>query len=434
MNDQYGRTAERNRRGQARYSWGSFGNSASDDEVIQNSSLWRVASLPVLLLLFTLACGREPGIIVNIATWPDGVERIRVRPTIGDTVGTDIYVNKDQTRFVVRVPASSQGAVDLDAIGLDLTGCKRATGSLTEPVPGNLSRFVERTIVLSALTFPVCVFAHGTPFPVGKTPDAVAVGDLNGDLLSDIVVANAGSDSVSVLLGGAQEVVPSPTLLKFALGSGPDAVAVGYFNGDLKLDLAVALGNSNTIGVLLGDGMGGFAPPVSVLVGKNPTAVAVGDFNGDMKSDLVVTNLSDSTVSVVLGDGNGGFSVASTLPVGAGPYIVAVGDLNGDLNPDLAIANSYGSTVSVLLGNGFGRFSSATPFSVGKAPKSVVIGDFNGDMKPDLAVANFTSSNVSVLLGNGVGDFSEPTNFLVGAAPYPDVNPYSVAIGDVNGV
>ena len=434
MTDQYGRTAERSRLGQARFSWRwSLRISGPDDDATQNSSLWRVAWLPVLLLLFTLACGREPGIIVNIAEWPAGVERIRVKTTIEGTAGTDIFLAKDQTRFAVRVPASSQGTVHLVAEGLDATDCKLATGSLTEPVPSNLSRFVERTIVLSALTFPVCLFAHGTVFKVGTTPGAVAVGDFNGDLLSDIVVANSGSDSVSVLLGGAEEVVLSPTLLKFAVGSAPDAVAVGYFNGDLKLDLAVALGNSNTVGVLLGDGVGGFAPPVSVIVGKNPSSVAVGDFNGDMKSDLVVTNLSEGTVSVVLGDGNGGFSVDSTLPVGSGPYIVAVGDLNGDMKPDLAVVNGYGSTVSVLLGNGFGRFSSATPFSVGKAPKSVVIEDFSGDMKPDLAVANFTSSNVSVLLGNGVGDFSEPTNFLVGKAPYPDVNPSSVAIGDFDG-
>jgi hypothetical protein len=388
------------------------------------------------LLLFALAalvgCDREPGIIVNIEAWPDGIERIRVRTTVEDTLGTDFFLAKDQTRFAVRVPAGSRGMMEIDAAGMDSMGCKLATGMLSEPVPDSINRFVERTMVLSNLPSHICVFGHSMQVPVGMKPDAVAVGDFNGDTLSDIAVANSGSDTVSVLLGDTANGIVSAPLLMLPVGSGPDAVAAGDFNGDKKLDLAIALSDIQAVHVLLGDGMGGFVFTASLLVGRNPSAVVVGDFNRDMKLDLAVANVGGSSISVLLGDGGGGFGPANNLGAGFGPSALAVGDLNGDTKPDLVVTNSYTSTVSVLLGNGLGGFSLATPFSVGTHPKSVAIADFNGDLKPDLAVANFTSSDVSVLLGNGVGDFGMAPNTPF-ALPFTfGLNPYSLAVGDFN--
>ena len=103
----------------------------------------------------------------GVARWG---QRIRVRTTLEGTVGTDISLNKDQTRFAVRLPADSQGTVRFDAIGLDLMGCKLAKRSLTEKVPDNISRFVELPLVLSLLSFHVCVLEPATNFAVGARP------------------------------------------------------------------------------------------------------------------------------------------------------------------------------------------------------------------------------------------------------------------------
>jgi uncharacterized protein with LGFP repeats len=82
----------------------------------------------------------------------------------------------------------------------------------------------------------------------------------------------------------------------FSTGS-PQAVAVGDFNGDQKPDLAVANSGDNNVSVLLGDGKGGFAAAANFPAGNRPTSVAVGDFNGDQKPDLAVANAGGNNVS-----------------------------------------------------------------------------------------------------------------------------------------
>ena len=73
----------------------------------------------------------------------------------------------------------------------------------------------------------------------------------------------------------------------FATGANPSSVAVGDFNGDGKSDLVTADYGSDTASVLLGNGNGTFGPKQSFATGAGPYSVAVGDFNGDGVSDLV---------------------------------------------------------------------------------------------------------------------------------------------------
>ena len=129
--------------------------------------------------------------------------------------------------------------------------------------------------------------------------------------------------------------------LAFDTGVSPTAVAVGDFNGDGIPDLAVADSGvyptySGTVSILLGKGDGTFQAAVNYAAGRQPVSVAVGDFNGDGKLDLAVANYGDyfhgsgSGVSVLLGNGNGTFQPAQSFPAGINPTSVAVGDFNGD--------------------------------------------------------------------------------------------------------
>jgi hypothetical protein len=273
-------------------------------------------------------------------------------------------------------------------------------------------------------------FGPQSDFGAGAHPYSVAIGDLNGDGNTDLVVVNYESSSVSVLLGTGTGSFGAPSSL--AVGAYPYSVAIGDLDGDGHPDLAVANAGSNTVSVLLGTGNGSFGAPSSFAVGQDPTSVAIADLDGDGHPDLAVANYGSNTVSVLLGTGNGSFGAASSLAIGAypypvGPFSVAIGDLDGDGHPDLAVANLESNTVSVLLGTGNGSFDAPSSFAVGAGSSSVAIGDLNGDGHPDLAVANESSNTVSVLLGTGNGSFGAASSLAVGAEPV------SVAIGDLDG-
>ena len=89
----------------------------------------------------------------------------------------------------------------------------------------------------------------------------------------------------------------------------------------------------------------------SLGAGKDPYSVAVGDFNGDGALDLAVANNRSNTVSVLLGNGDGSFQAARNFFASRNPDFVAVGDFNGDSLPDLAVASGSSNTVSVLINN-----------------------------------------------------------------------------------
>ncbi len=273
---------------------------------------------------------------------------------------------------------------------------------------------------------------HPASIGVGSGPIAEAVGDFNGDSHLDLAVANSNDNTVGVLLGrGDGTFAPQVT---YPVGNSPQFVAVGDFNGDGHLDLAVANFSDDTVSVLLGNGDGTFAPQVTYPVGYGPIAIAVGDFNGDGHLDLAVANYVDATVSVLLGNGDGTFAPQVTYPVGINPSSIAVGDFNGDGHLDLVTANNNGynpngngNTVSVLLGNGDGTFAPQVTYSVGRRPNAIAVGDFNGDGHLDLAVANLDDTTVSVLMGNGDGTFAPQVTYPVGNSPS------SIAVGDFNG-
>src|SRR5439155_606696 len=109
--------------------------------------------------------------------------------------------------------------------------------------------------------------------------------------------------------------------------------------------------------ILLGTGTGSFGAATNFAVGTTPESVAVGDFNGDGKQDVATANTNSNNISILLGTATGSFGAATNFAVGTNPVSVVVGDFNGDGKQDLAVANGASNNVSILLGTTLGKWS-----------------------------------------------------------------------------
>jgi hypothetical protein len=308
-------------------------------------------------------------------------------------------------------------------------------GPFGTPYPTGTVQFIDQSAsnyVLDTETFYDTFYDQGafpkpTPFAAtGNQPFSIAPGDFNHDGIADLVVANSGSNTVSVLLGDGDATFKAQTT--YATGGGPYSVAVGDFNGDGNPDLAVANFTDNTVSVLLGNNDGTFQTQQIYAAGGGPNSVVVADLNGDGNLDLAVANSTDGTVSILLGKGDGSFDAQQTFATGNGPASIFVGDFNGDGVPDLAVANNGDNTVSVLLGVGDGTFHTQVPYATGENPISVTAADLLGNGVLDLAVANLSGDFLSILNGNGDGTFQAQTIQSTGEGPY------SVVTGSFSGL
>ena len=294
---------------------------------------------------------------------------------------------------------------------------------------------------------PAVAYASG-----GQTPVSVAVADMNGDGKSDIVVVNecasgtrcvSGNGSVGILLGNGDGTFQAATTYNSG-GFLAVSLAVSDFNGDGKLDVAVAhsYGANHTccmspaLGVLMGNGDGTFQPAV-MYGGGGQTSVVVGDVNGDHRPDLVVSrppsSPANSGVEILVGNGDGSFQPPVVYDSGSPfPYSLAITDLNGDGKLDLAVDHGVtnaglDSFVSILLGNGDGTFQAAVTYDSGvHAAISVAVSDVGGAGRVDLLLAG--NSGLGVLLGNGDGTFQPALTYGSGGSLAT-----SVVAADVNG-
>ena len=138
------------------------------------------------------------------------------------------------------------------------------------------------------------------------------------------ILAGCGSTS-----SGKQ--APSGSSNSYATGPEPYGIAVGDFNGDGKLDVAVTSMYSNNVTILLGKGDGTFtAAAASPATGKTPVGIVAGDFNGDGKLDLAVADEDSNSITILLGNGDGTFKQGATIATGGAPWGIAAGDFNGD--------------------------------------------------------------------------------------------------------
>jgi hypothetical protein len=278
------------------------------------------------------------------------------------------------------------------------------------------------------------------PLNEGASPYTMFIitGDFNNSGKLGLAVLNATDGFIPILLGNGDGTFTPSNAPAYSPGLGLNTLAAADFLGNGNLDLTVTASPNGPLNILLGCGDGAFNQAPIPGEGYLPTSsmAAVGDFNGDGKLDLAVTSAGytgpQDVVNIFLGNGDGTFTAAPTptFPTGTSPQAISVADVNGDGKLDLIIANNQGASVTILLGNGDGTFTPAagSPVTVGSGPYAIAVADLNGDGKLDLVTANLGDNTLSILLGNGDGTFT-PSGSPVAVGTEPS----SIAVGDFNG-
>jgi hypothetical protein len=269
----------------------------------------------------------------------------------------------------------------------------------------------------------------------GDDPLYLASAELTADHLPDLVSASNEDGTLTVFFHNANApgTFGAPVVLS---SPGASQVAIADMNGDGLADLVSA---DFSVSLFVQSSPGTFASPVSLYSG-GANWVAVGDLNGDGRPDIALT---DSVgVKVLIHTGAAGVTYAAPVSVFTqsidpgiiGANLIAIADVNGDGLNDLVITDPgpVGSppTVNILLqdANHHGTFLPAVsyPLDADSIPQSIVVADVNGDGKPDIVVGG--SSVVDVLLQS-----AGARGAFLAAEAYPVMNATEIAVADVNG-
>jgi len=226
-----------------------------------------------------------------------------------------------------------------------------------------------------------------TTVSTGGQPGGLAISDLNRDGQVDAILSDTGGPDVAVLLGNGNATFQA--VRTFASGSTFGGLDAGDVNGDGIPDVVMTnAGFSNypnhNLAVMLGNGDGTLAAPVTFAAGNGPESVAVSDVNGDGVADLLVSDYGDGTVGVILGGGNGNFTgqAYTIVPPGPTTYVVQklsqLGTNATGASPQAGLTvdgagNFYGTTQ-----NG-GAFGDGTIFRIAAGSSTITpLASFNG--------------------------------------------------------
>jgi hypothetical protein len=287
------------------------------------------------------------------------------------------------------------------------------------------------------------VFTPYTAIPTGSWPEAVAIGDVNGDGLKDVVMTtsyyfdtqNDGKLFVSLQGANGQLQAPVKYATQGTYPSPPQSVDIGDVNGDGKNDVVV--GNDRASIQIFLQGANGNLVPSAVHATQNSTIVKIGDLNGDGRLDVAGIGHGTSNASVLYQNPDGTLAppVSFNAPHG-GFDDLDIGDINGDGRNDLIVMSGQGyayDNLAILTQNASGSFDPVVYYDLGVNvnTQGLGIGDVNGDQRNDVIVSYGGNSPASK-----IGIFHQQPSGLLSTIPVslPSYDiPEPVEITDITG-
>lgn len=305
------------------------------------------------------------------------------------------------------------------------------------------------TVISTAITsiaigqISISSFSSKVDFNAGGKPFAIVIADIDNDSKNDVVVSNFDDNNISVYLNqetsGTISSSSLATRVNFAAGTNPRTVTVGDLDGDSLQDVVVANESGAMISVLRNTSVVGtisFAAKQDLSVGTgNVSSVELADIDGDGKLDIIASVFTSNKVSIFRNTSSKGSittdSRVDLTPTG-GVYVreLAIGDLNGDSTLDIVATDDGASKVFIYQNNSTpgtisaNSFNSAVTVSTAVGCYAVAIEDMDKDGKNDLLV-NLTSANQLGVFINQIGTgtiaqtfFGTAVNFTSGNTPY----------------
>uniref|UniRef100_Q3AQ73 SbsA Ig-like domain-containing protein n=1 Tax=Chlorobium chlorochromatii (strain CaD3) TaxID=340177 RepID=Q3AQ73_CHLCH len=267
-------------------------------------------------------------------------------------------------------------------------------------------------------------------------PLALSVAKINNDAYGDVVAIT--NSSVSIFLSNENGTLQTPTFYTNNGWQSLTAVATGKIDTDTDIDVVVTDATTNKLYVVQNDGtavLNNQTPP-SYATGNYPIAVTLGDVDKDGWLDALVVNndnTSTPTLSVLINNKIGGFKTKVDYTLATGALDVTTADLNGDGWLDIIVGQSQeqGNTL-VLLNKGDGTFGNTQSYSAGAYPLGVAVGLLGNDNRADIAVATSGEKTFAVLQNQGNATFNAPNTFAV-VSTIDTPKPTDIAVGDLNG-
>ena len=317
---------------------------------------------------------------------------------------------------------------------------------------------------VTTLGFPVTAVAEDPllesawrGFDVGHfpnyAPEFMAIGDMNGDAIDDIVVAREAfsGPGISVLLSNGDGTFQQPLIFEVGIGRDIKEVQLADIDSDKDLDVVFTnYGNSGTgfeVFIQRNDGTGQLADREEYLANEGPYGLVVADVTGDDFPDIITANVGfvnqGSTISVLVHNGmfgeDAGYADPVNYPAGDAPVRIAAADLDGDGDLDLATASTEQTdNLSVLFNDGSGAFSSPTTFTaIANAYRQAAVinlTDIDNDGDIDLIgggvkQGTFGHAEISIRLNDGSGNFGMPDYVVM---PDGSWTPHTINTTDLN--